>query len=140
MDWSACRLANALVGNALDAAALEVTLVGPELRFEKPSVFAVTGADLSASLDGAPSHSSRRRRVPVAACCVSANAGQARARTSPSTAASTCRACSAAAQRTSSADLVVIDGRALVAGDRLPLGETQGTRDSRTQQGRARSL
>ena len=54
MDWSAYRLANALVGNALDAAALEVTLAGPELRFEKPAIVAVTGADLSATLDGAP--------------------------------------------------------------------------------------
>ncbi|MBA2259077.1 MAG: hypothetical protein H0W18_09280, partial [Acidobacteria bacterium] len=31
MDWYSHRLANRLVGNSEDAAALEITLVGPEL-------------------------------------------------------------------------------------------------------------
>ena len=52
MDRNAQRLANCLVGNALDAATLEATLLGPELRFEEPAVVAVTGADLGSSIDG----------------------------------------------------------------------------------------
>jgi len=52
MDRRAYRLANALVGNAPDDATLEATLVGPELRFDQPALIAVTGADLSASVDG----------------------------------------------------------------------------------------
>jgi antagonist of KipI len=52
MDRNAQRLANSLVGNAFDAATLEATLLGPELRFEKPAVVAVTGADLDGSIDG----------------------------------------------------------------------------------------
>ena len=51
MDRQAHRLANALVGNAPDAAILEATLLGPELRFDQPAVIAVTGADLEAAID-----------------------------------------------------------------------------------------
>ena len=53
MDAVAHRLANACVGNAEDAATLEVTLLGPELRFEQDATFAVAGADLGVMLDGA---------------------------------------------------------------------------------------
>ena len=52
MDLAAHRLANALVGNDRNAATLEVTLLGPELRFEQRSRISVTGADLSATLEG----------------------------------------------------------------------------------------
>lgn len=48
MDWPAWRLANALVGNAGDAAALEFTLTGPSLRFEQAAVIALTGAPIDA--------------------------------------------------------------------------------------------
>ncbi|HEX2852335.1 MAG TPA: 5-oxoprolinase subunit PxpB [Opitutaceae bacterium] len=43
-DPLALRLANWLVGNSADAAALEVTLIGPELEFPFEAVIAVTGA------------------------------------------------------------------------------------------------
>ena len=51
--WSA-RLANRLVGNLDDAALIEVTLVGPALRFEAPTTIALTGADFDARIDGLP--------------------------------------------------------------------------------------
>ena len=54
MDAVSHRLANALVGNDPRAAALEVTLLGPEIRIEAPTTVAVAGADLSATIDGAP--------------------------------------------------------------------------------------
>ena len=54
MDRRSCRLANALVGNPPGAAVLEATLFGPELRIEQPARVAIAGADLSASIDGAP--------------------------------------------------------------------------------------
>jgi KipI family sensor histidine kinase inhibitor len=127
MDWSACRLANALVGNALDAAALEVTLVGPELRFEKPSVFAVTGADLSASLDGAP------LALESPQACAGGSVlrfGERRSGTRAYIAADggidVPRVLGSRATHVVSG-LGGIDGRALAAGDRLPLGETQDT-------------
>lgn len=52
MDVVAHRVANAAVGNAADAATLEITLVGPELRFEQDAVVAISGATLGATLDG----------------------------------------------------------------------------------------
>ena len=53
MDLRSHRLANALVGNEASAATLEVTLAGPELRPESDTLVAVAGADLGAVLDGA---------------------------------------------------------------------------------------
>lgn len=43
-DPVSLRLANLLVGNAEDAAAIECTLVGPTLRFERDSLAALVGA------------------------------------------------------------------------------------------------
>jgi urea carboxylase len=54
MDSLAFRIANRLVGNPLSAAALELTLTGPEFRFDCDTVFALTGADMGATLDGKP--------------------------------------------------------------------------------------
>ncbi len=54
MDMHAHRAANALVGNAPDAAALEITLAGPTLRFNTSAVVAVTGAPAPIKLDGEP--------------------------------------------------------------------------------------
>src|SRR4030095_13359660 len=54
MDSVSHRLANALVGNAADAAGLEITLLGPELEFEVERVIAVAGADFDMTLDSKP--------------------------------------------------------------------------------------
>jgi antagonist of KipI len=54
LDWYAHRLANRLLGNAPTMATLEVTLIGPHVRFEADAVFAVTGAEFRLTLDGAP--------------------------------------------------------------------------------------
>lgn len=45
MDWYSHRLANAVVGNPPDAAALEITLMGPELVSDTDVVCAIAGAD-----------------------------------------------------------------------------------------------
>ncbi|WP_207885528.1 urea carboxylase [Pseudomonas sp. 30_B] len=52
MDDRALRLGNVLLGNPEGAAALEITMGGPTLRFNTDAVVAVTGAVLSISLDG----------------------------------------------------------------------------------------
>ncbi|WP_339614378.1 urea carboxylase [uncultured Parvibaculum sp.] len=54
MDPLSHRLANRLVGNAEDAPALEMTLMGPTLAFRNDAVIALTGADMDARLDGEP--------------------------------------------------------------------------------------
>jgi biotin-dependent carboxylase-like uncharacterized protein len=52
MDPLSFRLANLVAGNDQAEAALEVTLTGPELRFQSEAVVAICGADLSATIDG----------------------------------------------------------------------------------------
>jgi antagonist of KipI len=52
MDRVALILANRLVGNRDDEAALEITLRGPELLIERDTAVALAGADLSAAIDG----------------------------------------------------------------------------------------
>lgn len=54
MDPYAHRLANALVGNRRDAATLEITLVGPRLRFDDDRAVAVAGGRFTVTLDGHP--------------------------------------------------------------------------------------
>lgn len=51
MDEVCHRLANALAGNAAEATALEIALVGPRLRFERDAVAAFAGAELPLLLD-----------------------------------------------------------------------------------------
>jgi biotin-dependent carboxylase-like uncharacterized protein len=65
-DW-ALRAANRLVGNDENAAALEITLAGPALRFDGPGVIAVTGADLGARLNGRPMPPWQSAGVPAGA-------------------------------------------------------------------------
>ncbi|HET6675305.1 MAG TPA: biotin-dependent carboxyltransferase family protein [Nitrospiraceae bacterium] len=54
MDRTALRIGNRLVGNPDGAAGLEVTLQGPEMEFTGGALVAITGADLSPSLNGNP--------------------------------------------------------------------------------------
>ena len=58
-DAASLRAANRLVGNRDDAATLELTLLGPDLRFEEDAVIALTGA----VFPGLPSHSAVRVRA-----------------------------------------------------------------------------
>ncbi|MGE9295815.1 MAG: biotin carboxylase N-terminal domain-containing protein, partial [Puniceicoccales bacterium] len=57
MDNLAFRLANRLVGNDQGTAALEITLMGPTLKFHQHAIVALTGAPIAAELDGLPVHS-----------------------------------------------------------------------------------
>lgn len=52
MDDVALRLANALVGNAAQAAAIEFTLIGPRLRFDDDALIALAGAGFEPRIDG----------------------------------------------------------------------------------------
>jgi antagonist of KipI len=54
MDPFSHRLANLLVGNAIDAATLEITLIGPELEFDAPATIAVCGAEFDMTAAGYP--------------------------------------------------------------------------------------
>lgn len=52
VDRDALALGNRLVGTSEAAAGLEITLVGPRLRFDVPATIALTGAPLPAAVDG----------------------------------------------------------------------------------------
>ncbi|MHB9022396.1 MAG: urea carboxylase [Halothiobacillus sp.] len=54
MDDLAFRVANRIVGNLAQAAGLEMTITGPNLRFNTATVIALTGAHMKAELDGKP--------------------------------------------------------------------------------------
>jgi len=54
MDHLAFRLANKLVGNDEGVAGIEVTLIGPTLKFNTDTLIAVIGPEMELSLDGAP--------------------------------------------------------------------------------------
>ena len=53
MDRFALRAANMLVGNEEGAAVLEAVFLGPELEFTAPATVAITGGDLPPKLNGA---------------------------------------------------------------------------------------
>jgi urea carboxylase len=65
MDDLAFRLANRLVSNAPQAAALECTLTGPTLRFHHDALVAVCGAPMPALLDGRPLAAWQAHAVPA---------------------------------------------------------------------------
>ena len=123
MDPVSHRLANALVGNSRDAALLEVTLLGPELEFEDERLVAVTGADFDLVLDGRPAR-------PHAPFTVSAGSHLrfgarrlgARAYLAVSGGITVALTLGSRATHLVSA-MGGVAGRALIAGDRLPLGD-----------------
>lgn len=54
VDAYSYKVANLLVGNDIDEAVLEVTVLGPSLNVLRDGVIAITGADLSPHLDDLP--------------------------------------------------------------------------------------
>lgn len=54
MDTRAASLANILVGNDMNEAVIEITMMGPTMKFTEDEIIAVTGGDLGAKIDGKP--------------------------------------------------------------------------------------
>lgn len=65
MDAYSHRLANILLGNSDDAAALEITVIGPELEADDHTVCVVTGARFDATVNGEATDVSRPFDVPA---------------------------------------------------------------------------
>ena len=63
MDPYSHRLANQILGNDPSAAAMEITLMGPELVAEGDLTCATTGADISLTIDGKPAPLNETFRV-----------------------------------------------------------------------------
>jgi KipI family sensor histidine kinase inhibitor len=123
MDGAAHRLANTVLGNPRNAATLEATLLGPELRFERVGWIAVTGADLQPTLDGreAPMGVPVRCRAGSVLRFAGRRAG-VRAYIAVDGGFAVPAVLGSRATHLLSG-LGGIDGRALRAGDRLPLGD-----------------
>jgi KipI family sensor histidine kinase inhibitor len=125
MDRRSYRLANALAGNPPGAAALEATLLGPELRIEQPARVAIAGADLSASIDGAALAADSMRACGAGSVL---RFGERRRGTRVYIAFDggiDVPLVLGSRATTVVAGLGGIDGRALKAGDRLQLGESR---------------
>jgi antagonist of KipI len=122
MDGYSHRLANRLVGNPDDLAALEVTLIGPDLRARGDVVCAVAGAQFAVEVNG--------RSIDTRTCFEVADAGTIRfgARGAGARATLAVRGgIDVPAIFGSRATSVVsrmgpFGGRALAAGDELPVG------------------
>ena len=67
MDSRAQRLGNRLLGNEQGAAALEITMSGPILRFNCDAVVAVTGAPIALTLDAEPVPMNTALLIPAGA-------------------------------------------------------------------------
>jgi biotin-dependent carboxylase-like uncharacterized protein len=122
--WS-FRLANLLVGNHRDTAALECQFLGPTLHMERDGWVAVTGADMGPTLDGDPIP--MWRTVPVGAGQVLALTGAklgARAYIAFSGGIATPPVLGSRATF-HMARIGGVDGSALKAGQHIPLGEVR---------------
>lgn len=124
LDRAALILGNRLLGNDPGEAALELTLIGPTLVFTEPTVFALAGADLGGRLNGAA--------FPIWEP-IAARPGDELSFAPPKEAAGArCYLCIAGGiavepvMESRATDLIGgfggVDGRALRAGDRLPIG------------------
>jgi antagonist of KipI len=123
MDPVSHRLANALVGNDRDAATLEITLLGPELEFDDERLVAVAGAEFALTLDGRPA----LEYAPFIVAAGSRLRFGARGRGARAYLAVSGGIAVPAILGSRATHLVSsmggFGGRALVAGDRLPLGD-----------------
>lgn len=121
-DAHALRLGNLLLGNEEGAAALEATLAGPELLFEEEALVALAGAPFEATLDGQPV-------PPWSAVAVPAGGRLDLGRAVAGARGYVCVAGGLdfpAVLGSRSTDVATgfggLEGRALRAGDRLPVG------------------
>lgn len=128
MDGFALRAANRLVGNADTAAGLEVTLLGPEVRFAQHGLLAVTGANLGPCVDGRPIQ--MWRTIAVRTGSVLSFSGQRDGVRAYLAVDGGIDVPVVLGSRSTSTRSGVggFEGRPLRAGDTLPLGESAGGR------------
>jgi antagonist of KipI len=135
MDAFSHRLANQLVGNDPDAATLEITLLGPEFIVDADTTIAIAGADFEVTCDGrsVPMHAShavtRGQRIKFGRIVQGARAYLAVAG-----GIQTERVLGSRATHLLSR-MGGLNGRALLAGDRVPIVGDAGARPARKSGG-----
>ncbi len=132
MDVVALRLGNLIVGNAPDAAALEITLTGPTLRFDTEAAVALTGAPFDAHVEQ-PRNGARASQSALPPWQATLIPAGGVLRIGPARAGMRAYLCVAGGIAIEPAlgsrathlmtGLGGLDGRALQAGDSLPIGE-----------------
>lgn len=128
-DLPALRIANALCGNPRDACALEITLLGPTLRFDAAACVAVTGAPIAFTIDGVAQPGWAPVHVPAGAR-VALDAMQAGCRSYLAVRGGFDVAPVLGSRSTDvNAALGPLAGRPLRAGDRLAIGSSRATPD-----------
>ena len=132
LDQYSSLAANMLVGNRDDAAVLECTYMGPELRFDQQAIVAATGADLPPRLNGEPRPSWQSFGV-AAGDVLSFDFLRAGARAYLAVGGGFDVPVVLGSRSTYALGaLGGHQGRALVAGDELPIGETEGVAPGRS--------
>ncbi len=121
MDDYAYRIANWLVGNDANQAVLEMTLLGAELLFEVDSIIAICGADMAAQRNGKPLNNWRSYALS-AGDVLSFGSAVSGCRTYLAVAGGIdCQMVLGSRSTDLRARLGGVDGRALQAGDVLPV-------------------
>jgi len=132
MDPWSHRMANALVGNGADAATLEVTLKGPELEFDDERIVAVAGAHFAIDVDSQGQSPNTAFIVPAGARLrVGARRIGARGYLAVTGGFAVPELLGSRSTHLVSR-LGGVEGRALAAGDSLPLGPPGGPRPRRS--------
>jgi len=126
MDTFSLHLANALVGNKRDEACLETTLTGPDIVFKDSGAIAVTGADMNPFINGIPVL--QYRTIEVKSGDRLSFGGLKNGFRSYIAFAGGIKVPVVMGSRSTylRANLGGYDGRALKAGDELPLGDVTG--------------
>ncbi|WP_096085131.1 urea carboxylase [Agaribacterium haliotis] len=128
MDSASFRLANLLVGNSEGAAALELTLNGPSLRFLSDASIALCGAAMQATLDGQNIEFWQKIEVRAGQLLELGNIIGAGARSYLAVAGSfLCPDYLGSKSTFSLGQFGGHNGRALAVGDVLPLGQATNT-------------
>ena len=127
MDTHSHRLANRLVGNGDDAALLEITLLGPHIEFGSALRFAVTGAEFQLTLDEKPAPMNERVDARPGSCLrFGERTRGARAYLAVAGGIDVPLVLNSRSTHIVSA-MGGYQGRALRAGDVLPIGEREGS-------------
>ncbi|HYE85605.1 MAG TPA: biotin-dependent carboxyltransferase family protein [Vicinamibacterales bacterium] len=135
MDTFSHRLANQLAGNAPDAATLEITLIGPELTVDVDTTMAIAGAHFEVTCDerpvnvGASFQMLRGQRLKFGKLLQGARAYLAVAGGVQTPPVLGSRATHLVSR------MGGLSGRALVAGDDVPIGSSPSPRPARKAQG-----
>ena len=126
MDHDSLLLGNRLVGNELGSAAVEVTFGGAEFAFDEDVFISITGADLSATIDGTPAPLWESFLAPAgSALSFGAPVNGMRAYLCAAGGIESETVLGSRSTHVASA-LGGIDGGALKAGDELPVGTRSG--------------